>query len=164
VHRGTIEHDQERIRLGRGVVEDGVERVLIDRHLVGDDLPFVRVVDLKKDELGRVDANGSGERPIRLCEEDDANTGMPTAEKQRFQILRRRVVDLMRHVVKNQQHVWRFLFAVGLDDAVLVGYDFLQDGKIDRRKDVAFLNIVRHGERWIIQMKRRRKQKDVFLE
>jgi hypothetical protein len=70
----------------------------------------------------------------------------------------------MRHVIKNQQHVWRFLFAVRLDDPVLVGYDFLQYGKIDRRKDVAFLNIVRHGERRIIQMKRRRKQKDVFLE
>jgi hypothetical protein len=55
----AIEHDQKRKRFGRGVVEDGVEQFLVDRHLIGDDLSFRRIVDLKKDEFGRVDANGS---------------------------------------------------------------------------------------------------------
>jgi hypothetical protein len=60
VHRGTVEHDQERKRLGRGVVQDGVKEILVDGHLGGNHLSFARIVDLEKDEFGRVDAHGSG--------------------------------------------------------------------------------------------------------
>jgi hypothetical protein len=59
MQRVAVEHDEKTERLGRGVVEDGVEQFLVDGHLVGDDLSFARVVDLKEDEFGRVDANGS---------------------------------------------------------------------------------------------------------